>query len=272
MLSRLPTPDLTGTGGCQPGQRRRCRRTKEALASVAIALTRDKVPAESICSQVACELVTNATVHSRSGEPGGRFTVTAAIAGGRLRVGVRDDGGPWTQPVRGRAGQHGRGLIIVGQLADDWGRIGDSATGWTVWFTMDLDTPPATARPRHPAGEMTMTEPGPAAQYDPQRLDAMAATEPGPAAPAQYDPQRLRAMAADLAAHGLTTHLTDSRAGLDLTATLSPSGKREAELIIDEDGYAELRYWIPAGTPPAEVTAAALRALNAVTGAAPTRG
>ena len=97
-------------------------------------------------------------------------------------------------------------------------------------------------------------------------------TEPGPAAPAQYDPQRLRAMAADLAAHGLTTHLTDSRAGLDLTATLSPSGKREAELMIDEDGYAELRYWIPAGTPPAEVTAAALRALNAVTGAAPTRG
>jgi hypothetical protein len=119
---------------------------------------------------------------------------------------------------------------------------------------------------------MTMTEPGPAAQYDPQRLDAMAAAEPGPAAPAQYDTQRLRAMAADLAAHGLTTHLTDSRAGLDLTATLSPSGRREAELIIDEDGYAELRYWIPAGTPPAEVTAAALRALNAVTGAAPTRG
>jgi hypothetical protein len=69
-------------------------------------------------------------------------------------------------------------------------------------------------------------------------------TEPGPAAPVQYDPQGLRAMAADLAAHGLTTHLTDSRAGLDLTATLSPSGRREAELIIDlcrSCGYAEGR-------------------------------
>ena len=98
-------------------------------------------------------------------------------------------------------------------------------------------------------------------------------TESASAVPAQYDADRMRAIAADLAAHGLTTHLTDSRAGLDLTATLSPSGRREAELIIDEDGYAELRYWIPAGTPPAEVTAAALRALNAVTtGAAPTRG
>src|ERR1017187_2799763 len=125
----------------------------------------------SILSQVACELVTNAVVHSRSGEPGGRFTVTAAIAGGRLRVGVRDDGGPWTQPVRSRDGQHGRGLLVVGQLARDWGRAGDSATGWTIWFTMNLATPPATARPRHPAGEITMTEPGPAAQYDPQRLD-----------------------------------------------------------------------------------------------------
>jgi hypothetical protein len=100
-------------------------------------------------------------------------------------------------------------------------------------------------------------------------------TEPRPATPAplaQYDAERMRAMAADLTAHGLTTHLTDSRAGLDLTATLSPSGKREAELIIDEDGYAELRYWNPPGTPPAPVTATALRALRAVTGTEPGLG
>src|SRR5450631_377899 len=145
MLSRLPTPDLTGTGGCQPGQRRRCRRTKEALASVAIALTRDKVPAESICSQVACELATNACVHSQSCEPGGHFTVRAVIRGGQLRVEVHDDGGPWTRPVHRRDGQHGRGLLILAQLASDWGRTGDSATGWTIWFTMTLDGPAAAA-------------------------------------------------------------------------------------------------------------------------------
>jgi hypothetical protein len=56
-------------------------------------------------------------------------------------------------------------------------------------------------------------------------------TEPIPAA--QYDAAHMRAMAAELTAHGLITHVTDSRAGLDLTATLSPSGRREAELIID---------------------------------------
>jgi hypothetical protein len=87
-----------------------------------------------------------------------------------------------------------------------------------------------------------------------------------PAALAQYDAERMRTIAAELAAHGLTTHMTDSRAGLDLTATLSPSGKREAEFPIDEDGYAELRYWYPPGTPSAEVSATALRALGAFTG------
>jgi anti-sigma regulatory factor (Ser/Thr protein kinase) len=223
------------------------REARQFLAGVL-----DGGPAAGDAVLCLSELVTNAIMHSRSREPGGRFTVTAAIRGARLRVGVRDDGGPWTPAVRGRGGQHGRGLLIVGQLARDWGRTGDSATGWIVWFTMNLNGP-ATTSPQHTEGETTMTE-------------------PGPAAPAQYDTQRLRTMAADLAAHGLTTHLTDSRAGLDLTATLSPSGRREAELIIDEDGYAELRYWIPVGTPPAEVTAAALRALNAVTSTAPNPG
>jgi anti-sigma regulatory factor (Ser/Thr protein kinase) len=234
---------------------------REARQFLASAL--DGHPAADEAILCLSELVANASVHSRSREPGGRVTVTAAIRGSELRVDVRDGGGQWTWPVHGPGGQRGRGLLIVGQLARQWGRTGDSVTGWTVWFTMSLATPPATTRPQPPAGEITMTDPGPAAQYGPQHP-----AEPGPAALAQYDTQGLRAMAADLTAHGLTTHLTDSRAGLDLTATLSPSGRREAELIIDEDGYAELRYWIPPGTPPAEVTAAALRALHAVTGPA----
>ena len=171
------------------------------------------------------ELAANASVHSRSREPGGQFTVTAAIRGSELRVAVRDGGGPWAWPVRGPGGQRGRGLLIVGQLTRGWGRTGDSVTGWTVWFTLRLATPPATTHPQPPAGEMTMTDPSPAAQCGPQCPAVMAPAEPGLAALAQYDAPRLRAMAADLAAHGLTTHLTDSRAGLDLTATLSPSGR-----------------------------------------------
>jgi hypothetical protein len=89
-------------------------------------------------------------------------------------------------------------------------------------------------------------------------------TEPRPAALAQYDAERMRAIAADLTAYGLTTHLTDSRAGLDLTATFHLTGKHDAQFWIDEDGYAELRYWNPPGTPPAQVTATAIRVLQAV--------
>jgi len=225
------------------------------------------------------ELACNATVHSHSRQPGGHFTVRAEIDAGRLRVEVRDEGGPWTRPVGPPDGPHGRGLFIVAQLAREWGRAGDSATGWSVWFEMDVlmtgrrpderqhrtvalagqPRPACTSQQRSatPGRETTMPEPGTA-----------------PPAIAQYDAERMRAMAAELTACGLTTHLTDSRAGLDLTATLSPSGKREAELIIDEDGYgyAELRYWNPPGTPPAQVTATAIRALQAVTSTPPAPG
>lgn len=82
------------------------------------------------------ELAANAITHSRSGKRGGQFTVRAERRDGRLRVEVRDEGGPWTRPVRRRDGQHGRGLLIVASLADGWGRTGDGAAGWSVWFEM----------------------------------------------------------------------------------------------------------------------------------------
>ncbi len=119
------------------------------------------------------ELVTNATVHSDSRRPGGHVTVRATLNGCSLRVEVRDEGGPWTCPVRSRDGQHGRGLLLVAELTHDWGRRGDSMTGWTVWFTINLSTPPAATSP-HPEGETTMIEPSPAltgvAHYDTQDM------------------------------------------------------------------------------------------------------
>jgi hypothetical protein len=78
--------------------------------------------------------------------------------------------------------------------------------------------------------------------------------------------RRMRAIEAEFAAEGLTTHLTDARAGLDLSAVLSPSGTREAEIWVDEEGYVEVRYWSPPGASAAQITATALRALRAITG------
>jgi uncharacterized protein involved in type VI secretion and phage assembly len=81
--------------------------------------------------------------------------------------------------------------------------------------------------------------------------------------------RRMRAIEAEFAANGLTTHLTDARAGLDLSAVLSPSGTREAEIWVDEDGRVEVRYWSPPGASAAQISATALRALKAMTGDAP---
>ena len=62
------------------------------------------------------ELVGNACLHSRSREPGGRFTVRAQLRGEQLRVEVRDGGGPWAES-RYPDDLHGRGLVIVSRLA-----------------------------------------------------------------------------------------------------------------------------------------------------------
>lgn len=97
----------------------------------------DARPAASDAVLCLSELAANATIHSHSRRPGGRFTVRVCIRqGDLLRVEIQDEGGPWTQPV-GADGQHGRGLLIVSQLARQLGYSGDSETGWTVWFDMD---------------------------------------------------------------------------------------------------------------------------------------
>jgi hypothetical protein len=64
-----------------------------------------------------------------------------------------------------------------------------------------------------------------------------------PSAPDSATAARLHEIAAGLAAIGLATRLNRTRAGTDLTATLHAPGHREVEVILDEDGYTELRYW-----------------------------
>jgi serine/threonine-protein kinase RsbW len=82
------------------------------------------------------ELVTNATVHSRSREPGGQFHVHVQLHPTHLRVEVTDQGGPWAE-LATTDERNGRGLQIVDQLARTWGRTGNDQTGWTIWFEME---------------------------------------------------------------------------------------------------------------------------------------
>ena len=95
----------------------------------------DGCPAADDALVCVSELATNAVLHSRSGRPGGCFTVRATRRAGSVRVEVTDEGGPWRRERDGD-GQNGRGLVIVGQLAGRWGRE-DCGAGRTVWFEID---------------------------------------------------------------------------------------------------------------------------------------
>ncbi len=76
--------------------------------------------------------------------------------------------------------------------------------------------------------------------------------------------ERLRVIAAELSAAGLAIHLHPTRAGLDLTATPDEPGRRETEIIVDDDGYIELRYWADPEATPVQVAGTIIRALAAV--------
>jgi anti-sigma regulatory factor (Ser/Thr protein kinase) len=88
---------------------------------------------------LACsELAANAIIHSRSGLPGGEFTVRACIDCDAIRIEIIDQGGPWTGLRKSQddeqddAGLSGRGLTIVAAIASSWGISGDQE-GRTAW-------------------------------------------------------------------------------------------------------------------------------------------
>jgi anti-sigma regulatory factor (Ser/Thr protein kinase) len=83
---------------------------------------------------VLSELATNAIEHSRSGLPGGTFTVSVETGrGGRATIRVADQG---PRPGDGAddrpADEHGRGLVIVAEVADMWGTE-TTAAGRVAW-------------------------------------------------------------------------------------------------------------------------------------------
>ena len=107
---------------------------REARQFLSVILDGRRVADDSVLC--LSELVTNATVHSRSREPDGHFSVHVDLRADRLRVEVSDQGGPWVQPAQTDE-RNRRGLLIVDQLARAWGRDGNDQTGWTIWFEME---------------------------------------------------------------------------------------------------------------------------------------
>jgi hypothetical protein len=77
----------------------------------------------------------------------------------------------------------------------------------------------------------------------------------------------MQAVAAQLSAAGLASVVHETSAGLDLTATSHHPGRRDIEVVVDEDGYAELRWWAAPGAAPADVAAGITRAIASVAAA-----
>jgi hypothetical protein len=76
---------------------------------------------------------------------------------------------------------------------------------------------------------------------------------------------RMRAVADELTAAGLAVSLSQSRAVVEVSASLHLEGRREIEATVDEDGYTELRFWQKPNATPAQIGATISRALDAVT-------
>ena len=147
MLRRIPPGDYREDWMKEPGemvwrrtfpgtkdQVRAARRFVEALFA--------ETGKEDDAGLITDELVSNALVHSRSGEPGGWFGVEAAL-GEVCYVGVTDLGGS-KRPKLGNGeidplSEGGRGLWIVEELALAVGIYGSPERGFTVWADLEPD-------------------------------------------------------------------------------------------------------------------------------------
>jgi serine/threonine-protein kinase RsbW len=93
------------------------------------------------------ELVTNAVMHSASGRPGGTVTVVVISDAAGIAVHVHDLGGPAVPRMRhsGETADGGRGLMIVAEVAAEWGTCPVAACSCQgvggarcVWFRLAL--------------------------------------------------------------------------------------------------------------------------------------
>jgi hypothetical protein len=88
------------------------------------------------------ELAANAITHTRSGQPGGWFTLELTLSPQTARVVVGDqgsDGIPARQaPSEGGAAsrEHGRGLVLIDAISAAWGMAGGPRGRW-LWAEAD---------------------------------------------------------------------------------------------------------------------------------------
>lgn len=153
------------------------------------------------------------------------------------------------------------GVVPVGEWRPDPGLIRQPAGLYAALATTRPSAYRCGSGPRHgvrSAPQTTTRGPGPAQP---------AVTQ---ANPDQEDPdevvQRMLILTGLLTAAGLTAALNVTQETPDITARLPQPGGRDITIIIDDDGYIELRFWASPGTTPSQITTTLTRAINAITG------
>ena len=104
----------------------------------------DKTPPldSDAATLLTSELVANAIQHTASGGPGGTVTIVVVDVPDGVLVEVIDDGSDGTPVVkRDVLTTSGHGLLLVQQLAAQWGYLRDPA-GTTVWFHLSCHRSP----------------------------------------------------------------------------------------------------------------------------------
>jgi anti-sigma regulatory factor (Ser/Thr protein kinase) len=97
-----------------------------------------------VAALLVSELVTNSVKHSRAAN--GVIEVVASLTSRVLRVEVSDDGPVDPPAVNGDDAESGRGLRLVRELGDRWGRPVGLRT--CVWFELDRPEPAEVEQPR----------------------------------------------------------------------------------------------------------------------------
>jgi anti-sigma regulatory factor (Ser/Thr protein kinase) len=125
-------PEATTFQRSYQGQPSHVRRVRADLAPFA-----EGCPRADDLILAASELATNAIMHSRSGKPGGKFTVRVSLYEGHYAwLEVEDLGGPWI--TREHDDKHPHGLEIVTRLAGpgNWGTKDTGLGNRIVWVRL----------------------------------------------------------------------------------------------------------------------------------------
>jgi serine/threonine-protein kinase RsbW len=84
------------------------------------------------------EMLTNSITHSTS-KGGGKVEVHVGHNNGQVRIEVADQGGRWQGEADADAdGERGRGLLIIGAMARDWG-VSASEAGCVAWCAIGCE-------------------------------------------------------------------------------------------------------------------------------------